>query len=174
MGPPGHFGIALAAKPLVPSVPLWMLLVASEALDLLSFGFISLGMETMAVSKIDFQHGVQTITPGSVPWSHGLFMSVVWSVIFTAIAYLIFRNWKISAVIGLVTFSHWILDFIVHSPDLPLFMHNSPELGLGLWASGPGFILSIFLELVLLTGGIVIYWVARKKKALQEAAPSVF
>ena len=174
MGPPGHFGVALAAKPLVPTVPLWALLVASEALDLLSFGFISFGLETMAVSKIDFHQGVQTITPGSVPWSHGLFMSGVWSVIFAALAYLIVKNWKASMIVGLVTFSHWILDFIVHSPDLTIFLHNSPELGLGLWTSGPGFILSMFLELVLLTGGIVIYWVARKRKALQGVEPSAF
>ena len=168
MGPPGHFGIALAAKPLVPAVPLWTLLVASEALDLLSFGFISMGLEKMAVSEIDFQHGVQTITPGSVPWSHGLLMAVVWSVSFAAIAYLVFRNWKPSVIIGLVTFSHWILDLIVHAPDLPLLFRGSPELGLGLWASGPGFIFSIILEFVLWAGGLVIYWVARKRYALKE------
>ena len=168
MGPPGHFGIALAARPLVSAVPLWALLVASEALDLLSFGFISLGLERMAVSEINLQDGIQTLVPGSVPWSHGLFASLVWSVLFAAVSYLILKNWKAGVIIGLVTFSHWILDFMVHSPDLPVFGSNSPQLGLGLWTSGPGFIISILLELILLGSGLAIYWLARKRETPSE------
>ena len=168
MGPPGHFGIALAAKPLIPAVPLWVLLVASEALDLLSFGLINLGLEHMAVSQIDLQDGLQTLVPGAVPWSHGLLASLVWSVLFAAISYRILKNWKAGLIVGLVTFSHWILDFIVHSPDLPIFGSNSPQLGLGLWASGPGFIFSIILEFVILAGGLAIYWLASNRKTPQE------
>ena len=67
--------------------------------------------------------------------------------------------------IGLVTFSHWILDFIVHPPDLPLLFRNSPELGLGLWTSGPGLILSAVLEIFLLDGGITIYIAYRRKES---------
>ena len=51
MGPPGHFGIAFAAKVVAPKAPLWSLLVASEALDLLSVIFIITGVEKIAVSK---------------------------------------------------------------------------------------------------------------------------
>lgn len=162
---PGHLGVAFAAKPLVPKAPLWTLLVASEAFDILCFGFVAIGMEKVAVSQTDFQHGVQTITPGSVPWSHGLLMAIVWSLLFTTIAYLVFKNWKTSGMIGLVTFSHWILDFIVHPPDLPLLFRNSPELGLGLWTSGPGLILSAVLEIFLLGGGITIYIAYRRKES---------
>ena len=161
---PGHLGVAFAAKPLAPKAPLWTLLVASEALDILCFGFVAIGMEKVAVSQTDFQHGVQTITPGAIPWSHGLFMSIVWSVLFTTIAYWFFKNWRTSGMIGLVVFSHWILDFIVHPPDLPLLFRNSPELGLGLWTSGPGLILSAVLEFVLLGGGIAIYLISRRRK----------
>ena len=167
---PGHFGIGLAVKPLVPEAPLWTLLIASEALDLLSFGFIALGMEKVAVSKAYFEHGVQTTTPGLVPWSHGLFMSVFWSIIFAAIAHLAFKNWETSRMIGLVVFSHWILDFIVHPPDLPLLFENSPQVGLGLWTSGQGLIASIVLEFAILIGGIVIYtaWRKQRKAAVSD------
>lgn len=72
---------------------------------------------------------------------------------------------------GLVTFSHWILDFIVHSPDLPIFGKNSLPLGLGLWNSGPGFIISIILEFILFTGGLMIYRLACKKKAFHKSLP---
>lgn len=39
---------------------------------------------------------------------------------------------KVRLVIGLAVFSHWVLDFIVHRPDLPLY-GNSAKVGLGLW-----------------------------------------
>ena len=169
MGPPGHFGIALAAKPLAPEVPLWALLVASEALDLLSFAFEALGLEEFALTQTDFVHGVQTLVPGSVPYSHGLFMSIIWSILFGAVAYNLFRNPRISVILGLVVFSHWILDLIVHTPDLPLFLEGSPLLGLGLWVSGFGLIASIILEFTLLTGGLAIYFVFRKRNKPQAA-----
>ena len=65
-------------------------------------------------------------------------------------------------ILGLVVFSHWILDFIVHIPDLPLFLEGSPNLGLGLWGSGTGLIASIILELALFAIGIAIYLAWRK------------
>ena len=160
---PGHLGVGFAAKIVAPKAPLWSLLIASELIDLLSFGFIAAGIEKVAVSQTDFKFGVQTITPGSVPWSHGLAMSIVWSLLFGVLSLIYFRDRRTSIILGLVVFSHWILDFIVHPPDLPLFLEGSPNLGLGLWTSGPGLIASIVLEFVLLGGGIAIYWIARKR-----------
>ena len=160
---PGHLGIGLAAKPVAPKAPLWALFVASEALDLLSAVFITTGVERMAVTQMDFGQGLSIISPGWVPWSHGLVMSIIWSLLFAAIAYLAFEDWKTSGVIGLVTFSHWILDFIVHPPDLPILFRDLLELGLGLWTSGPGLIFSLILELAILAGGIVIYLINRKR-----------
>ena len=160
---PGHFGIGFAVKRAVPKAPLWTLLVASEALDLLSFGFIALGVEKMAVTQMDFTQGLQVLTPGIITWSHGLFMTIVWSALFAAITYPIYKDWRISSIIGLVVFSHWVLDFIVHPPDLPISFGNLPKVGLGLWTSSPGFIVSIILELALLGGGIAIYVITRKR-----------
>jgi len=164
MGPPGHFGIAFAAKTLAPQAPLWTFLVASEALDLLSLGFAALGWEKFAVSESDFVQGVQILEPGSVPYSHGLVMSILWSAIFGAMAFIFFRDRRTSVILGLVVFSHWILDFIVHLPDFPLFLEESPLLGLGLWGSGPGLIASVILEFALLAGGLAIYFNARKRR----------
>jgi hypothetical protein len=163
MGPSGHFGIAFAAKTLAPQAPLWIFLVASEALDLLSFGFEAVGLEQFAVSQTDYVHGVQVLAPGSVPYSHGLVMSILWSILFGAVAFAFFRDHRTSVILGMVVFSHWILDFIVHLPDLPLFLEGSPLLGLGLWGSGPGLIASGILEFALLAGGFAIYFVFRKR-----------
>ena len=81
------------------------------------------------------------------------------------IAYLISKDRLSSIILGLVVFSHWVLDFIVHPPDLPLLFAGSPEVGLGLWTSGPGLIASIALELVISFGGIAIYMFARRRNA---------
>lgn len=167
MGPPGHFAIGLAAKPAAPKASLWVLLAATEVPDLLFFAFQAVGIENAGVSTMDFDQGVQILSPGSIPYSHGLFMCMVWSVVATAIAFLFYRDRRTSIIIGLIVFSHWVLDFIVHAPDLPLLFDGSPLVGLGLWASGPGLIISGILELVLLAGGIAIYLVTRKRTTVQ-------
>lgn len=160
---PGHLGIGFAAKPVAPKAPLWVLLLASEAIDFLCIGFAALGIEKLSVTQMNFEKGLQTIIPGSVPWSHGLLMALVWSVVFALISYLFYRDRMVGVVVGLVVFSHWVLDFITYPPDLPIFLHNSPKLGLSLWTSGPGIILSLILELALLSAGIAIYIAFRKK-----------
>ena len=167
MGPPGHLGIGFAAKPVAPKAPLWVLLVATQVLDLLSFLFMAVGIESMGVTTIDLSRGIQYLTPASVPWSHGLLMSVVWSILAGAIAYLFYRDRRTGIVVGLLVFSHWVLDLIVHLPDLPLLFDGSTLVGLGLWGSGPGLVISGILELVLLTGGIAVYMVTRKREPVQ-------
>jgi len=89
-------------------------------------------------------------------------MSVVWSVLIAGIAYLIWRNGKVSAILGAVVFSHWALDFLMHS-NLPIFFESSPTVGLGLENSGPGFMLITLFDLVFLGIGIWVYFRARKK-----------
>jgi hypothetical protein len=89
-------------------------------------------------------------------------------VLAAVIAYLVYRDRRASSMIGLVVFSHWVLDFIVHAPDLPLLFKDSPKVGLGLWTSGTGLIISVILEFALLAGGFAIYMAARKQKCLQE------
>jgi hypothetical protein len=154
---PGHFGAALAAKPLASHVPVWILLIASEGIDILFFIFSLLGIEKQSVSKTSVENGIEILVPGMVQWSHGLFMAIVWSLLAGFITYLIMREKKSALVIGLVFFSHWVFDFLVHNPDLPVFFEGSPVLGLGLWGSGTGLIISGFLELALLGGGLFIY-----------------
>jgi hypothetical protein len=167
MGPPGHLAIGLAAKPAAPKAPLWALLLATEVPDLLFFVFQAAGIERQGITHINLKQGIQILSPGVLPWSHGLFMCIVWSVVAAAMAFLFYRDRRTASVIGLLVFSHWVLDFIVHVPDLPLLFNGSPLVGLGLWGSGPGLIISGILELGLLAAGIAIYWTARKRTAAE-------
>jgi hypothetical protein len=157
----GHLAAGLAAKPAAPQVPLWVWLVASETNDLLYFLFIATGVERPASTTMSFQQGVRYLTPATNPWSHGLCMSLVWAAVAAGLAWLFYRNRRTAALIGLVVFSHWGLDFLMHS-NLPLWFAGSPQVGLGLENSGLGFILITVLDLVLLGGGVAIYLTGRQ------------
>lgn len=146
MGPPGHIAVAFAAKPVVPRASLWVLIVTTEKLDLLCFGFLAASIERTG--------------PGQFPWSHGLFMSVVWSAAGGVIAYLFYKDRRTSLAIGLLIFSHWVLDFIAHSGDLPLLFSRSPLVGLGLESS---LVLGLVMESGMLAVGPAIYLLARKR-----------
>jgi len=73
---PAHLGIGFAAKKTATDVPLWVLLVASEALDLLSFGFCAIGVEKFAATQISLEKAWKSsprgMSPGhtaySCPW----------------------------------------------------------------------------------------------------------
>ena len=152
----GHLAPGLVAKSAAPQVPLWVFLLAGETNDLLYFAFTTVGIEKPATTTMDFSQGVRYLTQGSVPWSHGLFMSVVWSVTAAVLAFLFWRDRRVSLLLGSVVFSHWALDFLMHS-NLPLFFEGSPLVGLGLENSGPGFLLITIFDLVILAAGITIY-----------------
>jgi hypothetical protein len=86
--------------------------------------------------------------------SHSLATATMWSV-FLSVAYLWWRQDKRgSAVVGAVVFSHWVLDFVSHRPELPLAPGVHQYLGLGLWNSIP---MTFLIEGALWVGSIVIY-----------------
>jgi hypothetical protein len=156
----GHLAAGFAAKSQARDVPLWALLAAGEANEILYFLFSSTGVEPTVAFTMSFEHGVRHATQAINPWSHGLFMSLVWSTLVAAIAYLFYRNRRIASLFGLVVFSHWALDFLMHS-NLPLFFGSSPLLGLGLENTGPGFVFMTFLDLALVGAGFALYLKSR-------------
>jgi membrane-bound metal-dependent hydrolase YbcI (DUF457 family) len=169
----GHLAPGFAAKSATPQVPIWALLLAGETNDILYFLFSSVGIEQKAVITVmDFNQGVKYLTPGSNPWSHGLFMSVIWAMIAAVIAFLFYRDHRTSAVVGLVVFSHWILDFLMHS-NLPLLFDGSSLVGLGLENSGSGFLFMTVLDLVLLAAGVTVYFKARKQTTQKKEMENV-
>jgi hypothetical protein len=154
----GHLAPAFATKSAAWRVPLWVLLAASETNDILSVLFSATGIEPkVVITAMDFQQGVKYLAPVSSPWSHGLFMSIVWAIVAAALAFLFFKDRGASLTIGFIVFSHWILDFLMHS-NLPIFFSNSPHVGLGLENTGAGFLFITILDLLLLAIGVAIYF----------------
>ena len=146
----GHLSLALAAKRAAPNANLGWLMAGVTALDLIWPVLILLGIETASITP-----GVTAFTPitfDSYPWSHSLVMSVVWGLVLVAIA----RAARVQAspmlLVALVV-SHWVLDFITHAPDMPLWP-GSRRFGLSLWNSIPG---TLLVEGAMWVAGIAIY-----------------
>ena len=155
----GHYGVGLASKKIEPRASLGTYAMAAVFLDLLWPVFLLLGLEHV---KID--PGNTVVTPLNFydyPYSHSLLMSVVWSLLFGGIYYLIKKNKKTSIVLGVCVFSHWILDFIVHRADLPLAPGIETFFGLGLWNSLPA---TLIVELFIFLGGVYLYLKTTKAK----------
>lgn len=160
----GHLAVGFAAKPAAPKIPLWVYLAASETNDLLYFAFTATGLEQKVSMITSFTEGVRYSSLVSNPWSHGLFMSVVWTALAAVVAQLVWRDRRSSLLIGAVVFSHWILDFLMHS-NLPLFLEGSPTVGIGLENTGAGFLFMTIFDLIILIMGLVIYFRTRKREA---------
>jgi len=159
----GHLAPGFLAKTAEPKVPLLVYLAVSETNDLLYFAFTATGLEKPSTTSMNFREGVTYLTHGSIPWSHGFFMSLIWSAAIAGVAHLVWRDRKVSALLGGVAFSHWGMDFLMHS-NLPLFFDGSPIVGLGLENSGPGFLFITIFDLVFLAIGIWVYFRARNRR----------
>ena len=147
-----HFAVGLSAKAARPTVSLGILFLAAQLLDLLWPTFLLLGIET-----VEIKPGISVVTPldfTSYPISHSLVMAIVWGVLFGTIYWMIRKNMVDSFILLLGVVSHWILDWMVHIPVLPLYPGNSPKVGLGLWNSLLG---TQLVEGILFTMGIFFY-----------------
>jgi hypothetical protein len=150
----GHYGVSFAAKKAEPSIPLWVLFIAVQLLDVLWAPFVLLGIE-----KVRIVPGFTASNPLDLyymPYTHSLVAAIGWSVLAAAVYRVAAPSGtkRAAAVIGGAVFSHWVLDFLVHRPDLPLY-DNSAKVGLGLW-NVPAVALG--LEAALLFGGMWLYF----------------
>ena len=148
----GHTALALAAKRRYPELSLGWLYGAATALDLLWPLFLLLGVEQVAIGSAT--GGFDTLTFTSYPWSHSLLTSIGWGIIVAALVRAMGFRITHSILLGLLVLSHWVLDFITHAPDLPLWPGSGARVGLGLWSSVPA---SIAVEGVLYATGIWLY-----------------
>jgi membrane-bound metal-dependent hydrolase YbcI (DUF457 family) len=149
----GHYGPALAAKPLEKRLPLWLLFIAVQWLDVIWSALVMLHVEKLRIVK-GFTQG-SSLDLYYMPFTHGLLGALALSVVLGAIAALFYRDRRtaIVLVVAGAVFSHWLLDLVVHVPDLPLY-DNSFKVGFGLWRY---LWLSFPLELALLVAGAWLY-----------------
>jgi len=128
----GHLAMAFGAKSVAPKVPLSLLVGASFGIDILWPIFLLLGIESVTVDPGNTAFTALEFI--SYPWSHSLLMVLGWGVLLGALAFRFGISRKGAIITGSVLVSHWILDWITHRPDLPLWPGGSVT-GLGLWNS---------------------------------------
>jgi hypothetical protein len=101
-----------------------------------------------------FLMGVETIDPGDpanpnaygggvihAVYTHSLVGAVLLSVLAGVLAWAVWGR-RVGGVIAAVAFSHWLLDLLVHRPDLPILPGNAgglPQLGCGRCPCWPAF-----------------------------------
>lgn len=147
----GHFAVGLAAKKWSPKVNLGFSFMACQLLDLIWPVLVLIGIEKVHVDPL-----ATKVTPFDFeyyPYSHSLVMTILYSGLIGFLAFRIYKNLKSALVLGFVVLSHWILDFITHRPDLPIFLGKF-KLGLGLWNS---VLFTFFVEVGMYILGVWIF-----------------
>ncbi len=154
----GHLGAGLAAKAIEPRLKLGTLITAAFLLDIVFWSLSLAGLESVQVPPDYPAHSVLTF---SFPWSHSLLGAVVLSVGF-AVAWAVMGSrrarrlgafWDASLLIAAVVFSHWLLDWLVHQPDM--LLPGGRLAGLGLWLKQP---LALIVELGIVGIGLALLW----------------
>lgn len=151
----GHIGVAVAAKSFDRKIPVWALLVASFLLDIVFAVLLVGGAESMeALPGTDGGYGEMAF---SIDYSH----SYAGAMLIALVVWIVTARWwgaRGGFILGAVAFSHWVLDLIVHRPDMPLMFANAgmlPRVGLGLWDAP---VVAAVFEALLVIGGVWLYW----------------
>ncbi len=156
----GHFALAYGAKRLAPSVSLGTLFAAAQLPDLIWPWLTLAGVEQATIVP-----GDTAFTPlrfDSYPVSHSLLTVAVWGAAFGALHFWRKRRLSDATLLATLALSHWLLDFLTHRPDMPLWP-GGPRLGLGLWNSVPA---TIVVESLLFAAGL---WLAASASRGRDA-----
>jgi hypothetical protein len=159
----GHYAVSFYIKSREPRIPLWVLCIAVQLVDVAWGILVWLGIEKLAMVP-----GITRASPLDliyVPYTHSLLAVLGWALL----AFWLWIRWGGKGIrrigpamlIVLAVLSHWGADFLVHRPDLPLY-DNTAKVGLGLW-NYP--LVSFPLEVGLLGAAMYIWWRASAGQA---------
>ena len=147
----GHYGPSFVAKRLDPRIPLWILFLAVQLLDVFWAIFVFLGVERVrivpgftATNALDLYY---------MPYTHSLPGAVAWAAATAVVYRSITASTRGGVLVGAAVFSHWPLDLVVHRPDLALY-DNTAKIGLGLWDYP---YVTLLVEAALLFGAMALY-----------------
>lgn len=148
----GHFGAGFAAKRLSSRPSLGTMFMASQFIDLLWPLFLLLGIE-----RVEIDPGNTAFTPLDFihyPFTHSFAGVLFWALLFGGVYFALRRETRSSLLLGALVLSHWLLDLVVHRPDLPLFPGSDLMVGLGLWNNVAA---TMIVEGLVFAGGVWLY-----------------
>jgi hypothetical protein len=164
----GHFGFAAGVKARAPAAPLWALMLGSQWLDVVFVPLLVAGVERLEPLDVS-RPGAYGGAVIHADYTHSLVGALVLSALFGA-SFLARYGGRSAVVLGLVAFSHWLLDLPFHRADMPVLPGGAgglPKLGFGLWelpAVAGG------IELLIVVAGAAMYWTAARAVAGPDAA----
>ena len=149
----GHYSASFTGAKLNSKVPLWILMAAAQFPDFLWAILVLLKVEKMSIDAALPPPHLKLIY---MPYSHSLAGAVVLTVIILLLGKRQ-KPWRplvgTSSLIAAVVFSHWLLDLVVHQPDLPLY-DDTDKVGLGLWDYP---VIALIVEILLLLATMAWY-----------------
>ena len=152
----GHVGVALAIGRAERRVNVGVFVAAALLLDLLLWLLVLAGSESVFIPG-DFPNTHQA--QFAFPYSHGLLSGLTWSVLAGAVAFYLCAEpraarWRVGTLVAAAVFSHWLLDALIHQPELPLAGAASLKIGLGLWRTMPA---ALVLEAAIVVAGLWLF-----------------
>lgn len=161
----GHYAAALAAKAVEPRAPLWTYVGAAQLLDI---GWTSLVMANVEHVRFDLNLPGSPLVLYDMPWTHSLPAAIAWSVAAAVLCRWLLRlPWAAGTMVGLVVFSHWLTDYLVHRPDLPTGFGE--KVGLAWW-NYPVQEQALEMGLIAVTGAM---WAGSRTAQGRNAWPAV-
>ena len=148
----GHFGVGFGAKSVAPKLSLGVTFLAAQFIGLLWPSLLILGIERVQISP-----GATAVTPlifEHYPVSHSLLAVLGWAILLGFGYWHLRRSLRGALVLGVLVLSHWLLDAVVHQPDLLLIPGGETLVGLNVWSSLP---LRLAIELSIFSLGIWLY-----------------
>jgi hypothetical protein len=148
----GHFAVAFAAKKVSPKTSLGTLVLAAEWVDFIFPILLLTGLEHAGIKA--GANPFLALNLSDYPISHSLLAGVAWSLLFGGVVWRLSRDAGAALVVGAVVLSHWVLDFVSHTPDMPLWP-GGPLVGLGLWRSVGA---TVTVEGLMFAGALWLYF----------------
>ena len=147
----GHLALGFAAKRAAPRISLAVLFSAAQLADILWPVFVAIGIEQVRIVP-----GFTAFTPldfVSYPYSHSLVFLIAWGLVLGIVYRSLTGNGGSVVILAGLVVSHWVLDFLTHIPDMPIYPGGS-KYGLGLWNSIPG---TLIVEAAMYGAGLWVY-----------------
>jgi hypothetical protein len=155
----GHYAVALAAKRAAPETSLGTLFFAAQLADMLWPVLLLVGWERVRI--VSGPNPFLIFAFDSYPISHSLATLIAWALL-VGVGYRARTGYATGAIVlGVCVLSHWVLDFVTHRPDLPIYP-GGPAVGLGLWNSAAG---TVLVEGLMLVAGVAIYLQTTRARA---------
>ena len=162
----GHLAIAFILKKFHKKLSLGLTFFAVFFVEMVWAILVLAGIERVnIVAGFTAYNDLQLVF---MPYSHGLVATIFWG----ALAYVIFRFiWGrlgttkalAGAVMATAVVSHFVLDFVSHTADLPLIGGDGIKIGLGLWNSVGG---TLIVEQALFIGALAVYYRSTSGKGI--------